>query len=216
MQEQAEPQVSRAVIRETWTGIEVLAVCTTKLGSKEICLIKASPDEAKLNAQYVGEDRRLERQDYNHMWGYPTVRMRGGADRKRHSKTAVLDRAGAVLENHTHLKATLAKAKKLLAQKDVERWEASEYLYTALYTYECSEEEMEDNRWGLRGEDGIAGNIIAGTVDAVWVPLDIAYGLTEASPDVIMPESFRTSMVASYLAGERGATQRMLDTVTTP
>ena len=72
-----------------------------------------------------------------------------------------------------------------------------------------SEEEMEDNRWGLRGEDGVAGNILAGTVDAVWVPLDIAYGLTEASPDVIMPESFKTGMVASYLAGERGATRRM-------
>ena len=72
---------------------------------------------------------------------------------------------------------------------------------------------MEDNRWGLRGEDGVAGNILAGTVDAVWVPLDIAYGLTEASPDVIMPESFKTGMVASYLAGERGATQRMLDTL---
>ena len=68
--------------------IEVLAVrsCTTKPGSKEICLINASPEEAKLNPKYVGEDRRLERQDYSHMCGYPTVRMRGGADRKRQKK----------------------------------------------------------------------------------------------------------------------------------
>ena len=62
---------------------------------------------------------------------------------------------------------------------------------------------MKDKRWGLRGTNGLAGNPTGRTTDAVWVPMHIALGLTMMSPDVVMPESFMTGMVANYIAGER-------------
>ena len=57
---------------------------------------------------------------------------------------------------------------------------------------------MHDNKWGLRGINGLAGNPVGRTIDARWV--HIAYGLTEMCPEVMMPKSFRTGMVASYIA----------------
>ena len=86
-------------------------------------------------------------------------------------------------------------------------------MYTTLYTYECTEEDMKDKRWGLSGTNGLAGNPTGRTTDAVWVPMHIALGLTMMSPDVVMPESFLTGMVASYIARERAAVARKVEAI---
>ena len=72
---------------------------------------------------------------------------------------------------------------------------------------------MQDKRWGLRGENRLAGNPIGRTIDAVWVPLHMAYGLTEMCPEVMMPESFWTGMVAGYIAAEKTAVTKKAEAI---
>ena len=195
--------------------IEVLVIrsCPMTPNIKQACLVKASLEQAEQEPRYKGEDERLIRQGNDQMWVYHTTLFSGHPEKAKHKKASVLEQAVVVVESNTNLVAEQAKVKKILVQKENEGMQPPERVYTALYTYECTREEMQDKRWGLRGEDELAGNPIGRTIDAVWVPLHMAYGLTEMCPEVMMPESFRTGMVASYIAAEKVAVTKKAEAI---
>ena len=114
-----------------------------------MCIVKASREQAELEPWYKGEDNRIVRQGNDQMWMNPSALFNGHPDRNKHTKASVILQAGVVVENHTNLKPEQAKLKNLLAQKENERMVPPEYVYTALCTYECTEEDMQDNKWEL-------------------------------------------------------------------
>ena len=145
--------------------IEVLIVrgCPKAPSIKQACLVKASRELAAQEPRYKGTDDRLIRQGNGQMWVYPTALFMGHPIKSKHKKTSVLEQAGVVVTSHTNLAAGQVpagpvKVKKILIQKENEGMQPPDRVYTVLYAYECTEEEMQDKRWKLEGEDGLAGN----------------------------------------------------------